>query len=89
MRRSATELPADFNEYSPPKPRGVKVGAFAAWEVKDFLPVVCRLAGVKDGDSTFNAFFELGSERRSAIVQLPAEMLFREWRKPVAMVETR
>lgn len=41
--------------------RGVNEGALAAWDVNDFLTAaaVPRLAGVKDGDSTFNDFLDL------------------------------
>jgi hypothetical protein len=49
--------------FSPPKPRGVKEGAVTACEEKvGFLLVefvVWRVDGVKDGDSTLRAFFEL------------------------------
>jgi hypothetical protein len=44
----------------PPRPRGVKDGAFAAPVPNEaFLPVGWILAGVKEGDSTLNAFLEL------------------------------
>ncbi len=44
-----------------PIPRGVKDGAFAAWDVNDFLTAAAdpRLAGVNDGDSTFKDFLDL------------------------------
>lgn len=44
----------------PPRPRGVKDGAVTACEENvGFLLIGCRSEGVKDGDSTFSAFFEL------------------------------
>lgn len=42
------------------KPRGVKAGALAAWEENvGFFPPAWIFAGVNEGDSTFNAFFDI------------------------------